>query len=116
MRGDEGMDIHAFKQLSILQKLDIVLAHATKLTKEKERLKANQLYNAIKDGVQLQQENQRLKELCDLPIVKTLKEHQSYKEALEHIKEKTKHGQAYHIEGEVHYIAHRALEGEGEWE
>jgi regulator of replication initiation timing len=97
MKGDEGMDIHAFKKLSIPQKLDIVLDHATKIMEENERLK---------------QENQDLYELHDLPIVKTLEEHQSYKEALEHIKEKTKHGQAYHIEGEVHYIAHRALEGE----
>jgi hypothetical protein len=43
-----------------------------------------------------------------------IRDNQSKREALEHIKEKTKHGQAYHIEGEVHYIAHRALEGEGE--
>jgi hypothetical protein len=66
------------------------------------------------DCLKLIAEVRRLNELHDMPIAKgLLEENQRLTKELEHIKEKTKHGQAYTVEAEVHYIAHRALQGDG---
>jgi hypothetical protein len=110
MRGDEGMKENELQEIEkrhqqASEKFDgttmIELGHieVPKLIAEVRRLN-----DFISDNYLLDKHG---------AFENLIRDNQSKREALEHIKEKTKHGQAYHIEGEVHYIAYRALEGEG---
>jgi hypothetical protein len=104
MRGDEGMKENELQEIE------------RKVFKDEDGWN-NYMNVSIEEMDWLISEVRRLNEVNEALLEMDENKHEiieHYKQALEHIKEKTKHGQAYHIEGEVHYIAHRALEGEGE--